>query len=166
LETVVAFTLPPNSLDRELVFEFFWKFSAFECALKRKQFLRADRYGNAMADWGQFGREIQGEFTKVSVPGFAKAAEQLRELSPHRQVVRNKRMGWEPIRQNGQSDAEHTLDLMRTVRNNLFHGGKYPDGPIEEISRNRDILQAALTILEGCRELHAGVKRLLEDEAA
>jgi len=82
----------------------------FECALKREGFLRADRYNNAaLADWGRFGREIQGEFTKVSVPGFTKATEPLRKLSPRRQVVRDGRIGWEPIRQNGQSDAEYTL---------------------------------------------------------
>ncbi len=162
----MAFTLPPNALDRELVFEFFWKFSVFESALKREGFLRTDRHSNAaLADWGRFGREIQGEFTRVSVPGFTKATEQLRKLSPRRQVVRDGRIGWDPIQQNGQSDAEYTLQLMRTVRNNLFHGGKYPDGPIEEIARNRDILRAALTILNGCYEIHGGVRRRI-DEAA
>ena len=57
------------------------------------------------------------------------------------------------------------LRLLKTARNNLFHGGKYPDGPIEEVARDRDVLCAALAILDGLYELHDGVKRWI-DEAA
>jgi hypothetical protein len=91
---------------------------------------------------------------------------QLRRLSPRRQVVRDGRVRWEDIAQHGASDAEYTLRLLKTVRNNLFHGGKYPDGPIDEIARNREILRAALTILDGCYELHAGVRRRIDEAAS
>lgn len=57
------------------------------------------------------------------------------------------------------------LLLLRTVRNNLFHGGKYPDGPVDEIPRNKAILGAALAVLEGCFELHPGVARRIEEAA-
>ena len=73
--------LPPQALDRDLVLEFFWKFSVFECALKREGFLRAGRNNAAKPDWDRFGREVQGRFAQVSFPGFKEAVDELRRLS-------------------------------------------------------------------------------------
>ena len=162
----MTFNLPPDELDRDLVLGFFWKFSVFECALKREGFLRPGPKNGAEPNWDRFGKEVQGRFSQVSIPGFADAVGNFRKLSPQRQVVRDGHLGWEPIRQKaGQADEEYILRLLRTVRNNLFHGGKYPDGSIAEVARDRDILRAALKILDGCYEIHAGVKRWI-DEAA
>ncbi|MDP2682825.1 MAG: hypothetical protein Q8P28_08490 [Deltaproteobacteria bacterium] len=162
----MTFRLPPQALDRDLVLDFFWKFSVFECALKREGFLRAGRNNAAEPDWDRFGREVQGRFAQVSAPGFKEAVDELRRLSPRRQVVRDGQLGWDPVaRQEGESDEAFTLRLLKTSRNNLFHGGKYPDGPIGEIARDRNILRAALTTLDGCYEIHAGVRRWI-DEAA
>jgi hypothetical protein len=146
--------------------DFFWKFSVFECALKREGFLRASRGNGAEADWTAFGQKIQGKFGEVTIPGFNEAVDKLCHLSPRRQIVRDGHLGWEPVtRQAKESDEAHTLRLLKTSRNNLFHGGKYPDGPIHEVARDRDILRAGLTILDGCYQLHAGVKTRI-DEAA
>jgi hypothetical protein len=162
----MTFRLPPHALDRDLVLDFFWKFSVFECALKREGFLRTGRNSQAEPDWDRFGREIPGRFARVSLPGFTEAVEKLTQLSPRRQVVRDGRLGWEPIvRKDEDSDEEHVLRLLRTARNNLFHGGKYPDGPVDEIARDRDILRSVDAILEGCYEIHDGVKKHI-DEAA
>jgi hypothetical protein len=162
----MAFDLPPHALDRDLVLNFFWRFSVFECALKREGFVKAGSRDAAEPDWEHFARAITGRFAKVSVPGFSDAREQLRQLAPRRQVVRDGRLGWEPITEKDQeSDESFTLRLMKTARNNLCHGGKYPDGPIEEIARNRSILRAALTILDGCYEIHAGVRQWIEQAA-
>lgn len=158
--------LPPHSLDSDLVFNFFWKFSVFECALKREGFLKSGRKNAAEPDWDSFGREVQGQFAQVSVSGFKDAVDELISLSPQRQVVCNGQLGWDAVlRQKDDSEEVFLLRLLKVSRNNLFHGGKYPDGAITEIAHNRKILLAALTILEGCYELHAGVK-LRIDEAA
>jgi hypothetical protein len=47
------------------------------------------------------------------------------------------------------------LRLVRTVRNNLFHGGKYPypDEPINQPARDRKVLSASLTVMEECLRL-------------
>lgn len=160
----MTFRLSPQALDRDLVLDFFWKFSVFECALKREGFLRTGRNKGAEADWDCFGREVQGRFSQVSTPGFGEAVDKLKQLSPRRQVVRNGHLGWDPIvRQAGESNEAYILRLLRTSRNNLFHGGKYPDGPIEEVARDREVLHAALVILDGCYELHAGVRRWIDE---
>jgi hypothetical protein len=63
----------------------------------------------------------------------------------------------------GESEEAYVLRLLKTARNNLFHSGKYPDGPIAEVARDRDILHTALTILDGCYELHDGVKGWIDE---
>jgi len=148
----------PDPLDRDLVLDFFWKFSVFECALKRERFLRAGRNDAAEPDWSSFGRSITGRFRDVAVSGFTVAIETLEAASPQRQVVREGRLTWEAVkRQPGDSREQFVLRLAQTARNNLFHGGKYPDDRVEEVARDKAILRAALKVLEGCYELHPGV---------
>jgi hypothetical protein len=62
----------------------------------------------------------------------------------------NGELAWECVEQRAdESDAAYMLHLLKTARNNLFHGGKYPDGPIFEIAWNREILRATLVVLDG-----------------
>lgn len=46
----MAYDATPDWLDRNLVLDFFWKFSVFECALKREGFLQMSRDGSAKPD--------------------------------------------------------------------------------------------------------------------
>jgi hypothetical protein len=159
------FPLPPDALDRNLVFNFFWTFSAFDCALKRGGFLTDKDY--AEADWIKFGSEIACKFSKVNSLGFQDAVKTINLLSPRRQMNIGGRLAWQPVTRKAQeSDAAYTLKLLKTVRNNLFHGGKYPDGPRFQIARDREILRAALIILDGCYGLHPRIKLLIDDVAA
>jgi hypothetical protein len=154
-----------EGVDRNLIFEFFCKFSKFECALKRADFFeKVNNGGPAIPDWERFGDEIKGKFDTVSVKGFKEAVARLQQLAPQRQAVLRGRIRWSPVKRVG-SDEQYTLQLLKTARNNLFHGGKYQDGPIHEIARDREILRAGVTILDGCYELHAVVKRWIDKAA-
>jgi hypothetical protein len=46
---------------------------------------------------------------------------------------------------------------MGTVRNSLFHGGKYPYpfGPVVDVARNRQLLESSIAVLEHF-DLHSG----------
>lgn len=166
VEVFMEYVSPPDDLNRELVFDFFWKFSVFEYALKRTHCLRAGRNSAAEADWDKFAAKIRGSFGNVTTPGFTEAVDGLRRLSPKRQVVVKCKLDWQDITQgDGEADEAYIIRLLRQVRNNLFHGGKYPNGPIEEVARNTKILSAAMTVLDGCYELHRPVQAWI-DEAA
>ncbi len=159
------FPMPPDALDKDLVFEFFWKFSVFECALKREGYLKKGK-GAAEPDWDEFGKFIHGKARMIG-KDFLEAALELRKLSPRKQVNESQRLGWKALAQSdGESDEAYTIRLLTTVRNNLFHGGKYPDGPEFEVARDRKIIRAALAILDGCYELHPGIKGMIEEAAA
>jgi hypothetical protein len=162
----MPYDAPPDWLDRELVLGFFWKFSVFECALKREGFLRLGQNDAAQPDWNGFAEAIRGRFGEVRAEEFQDAVRTLKDASPRRQVVRDGRLGWESIQpRDAEPEEKFVLRLVRTARNNLFHGGKYPDGPIDEVARDKAILRASLGVLEGCYELHPGVARWIWEAA-
>lgn len=152
----MPYGLPPGELDKEVV---------FECALKREGFLRTDGQA-AEPDWRRFGKSIQGRFQEVRLIDFRDAVRTLVKQSPRKQIVRDGMLRWKDIqRTKRESEEEFVLHLVKTVRNNLFHGGKYPDGPIAEVARDKRILVAALKVLDGCRELHPGIARWAQEAA-
>ncbi len=68
---------------------------------------------------------------------------------------------WENLeRREGQTDIGWLLVIVRTVRNNLFHGGKYPvpSGHIREPARDPKLLNCGLTVLETCLIWERNVK--------
>jgi len=144
-----------DGVDRELVFDFFWKFSLLERSLKKEGFLRAGRDQAAGVDWSKFGKKVSRRFQQVPTAGFHEAVELLKRLSPKRQIVNdNQELDWELIeRHSDNTDEEFVLKLLRTVRNNLFHGGKYPAGLMEELARDQEIMRAASTVLDGILSL-------------
>ena len=157
MKIVVAYTDASDLLDRSLLFDFFWKFSVFECALKRGGFLKSGNSDAAEPDWNKFGEAIRGRFSEISTDDFAEAVLALKELSPHKQVVISGQLNWRKIcPKTDKCEEEFVLQLLRVVRNNLFHGGKYPDGPVKEVAHDKKILRAALSVLEGCIKLYPG----------
>lgn len=162
-----TYGLPADVLNRDLVLNFFWRFSVFECALKREGFLRTGRNDSAQPDWDAFAQSIAGRFRELKREEFHDAVRAVLEFSPRRQVVRDGRLAWKEIRPaEGESTEKFVLRLVRAVRNNLFHGGKYPDpdGPVYEVARDKAILEAALAVLDGCYELHPKVALVADEQ--
>lgn len=161
----MSYEEPPESLARDLVLSFFWRFSVFECALKREGFLQAGRGQGAQPDWTSFAEHVDGRFEEINRPAFHAAVVELKKHSPKRQVVEDGKLRWREIHQaEGESHESYVLRLLKTTRNNLFHGGKYPDGSVQEVAADRAILRAALEVLEGCYELHPRIARTAEED--
>ena len=154
----MGYDASPDALDRDLVFDFFWHFSVFECALEREGYLKAGRGDYAQADWKAFAETIHGRFEVPCGDPLQEAINVLRGRPPRRQIVRDGRLAWGAV-ERSSSFERYVLTLVKTTRNNLFHGGKYPDGDIAEVERDRTLLQAALKVLERCYELHPGLAR-------
>lgn len=158
----------PTGDDGALVMEFFVFFSRFEFALKRAHFVKKDRFGNASPDWDAFACDLNKRNAECPDEDFAKAKKFLIDHPPQRQVYTdqggNKDWKWGPNKKrDNESEWQHLLRLVRDVRNNLFHGGKFPDGPVDGTERNCQLLRACLAILEQCRLLDDGVKRSFEE---
>ena len=132
----------------------------FECALKREGFLRKGRRDAAQPNWDRFSTVIEGRFKEIDSPVFRAAITELKAHSPRQQVVCDEKLAWRKLqRRLDESEESFVLRLLRTARNNLFHGGKYPGTRIDEIAANREVLRAGLRVLKACFELHPGVAK-------
>jgi hypothetical protein len=163
----MAFPPRPKLPDEGLVFDFFWTFSTIECAMKHAGIFKVREGSDAIeADWERFAAELVNHGTERS-QNFLKAARGLQRFRVQRfQLVEN-RPEWKPFERGRMGEVEFTLHLLRLVRNNLFHGGKYEFGaPADQVERDTAIIRAALSVLDQCFEHHPRVKVEVEQVAA
>jgi hypothetical protein len=153
-------------LDRDLVLRFFAVFSRFEYSLKRSGFLK--RGEKAEPNWDTYANSLRGCFGGVQDQAFRDAVSFLMKEPPRTQVVRASDLDWkDTVQGKGEFHERFVLRLVSTVRNNLFHGGKYPAplGPMDDVARNRRLLEAGITVLTQCLELNVSVRSTFEEVA-
>lgn len=132
----------PDDLKR-LAFEFFYRFSRFDFALKEAGFLRSKKDGvQADADWHGFIERYSGGYRLTP------AAETLVNAKPQRQIVRAGELNFGDVTfEPGTSDLERVVRLVQTVRNNLFHGGKHGSDYWDHPERRRPLLSITIDVL-------------------
>ena len=137
--------------DRELVFKFFTVFSLFEYALKRAGFLATGRNDEAQPNWENFANAIHPQFAAITTPTLVTAVNYMLNQPVMRQVVQNNSAVFiQRQRPQGMNDTAWLSILIRGVRNNLFHGGKFRyDRP-----RDPELISCSLLILETWAQLH------------
>jgi len=158
--------------DRELLLEFFLTFSRFEYALKvSNYFIRPRTGGNdpsrppeAKPDWESFAVSLRGTFRTDTNAELGRASEYILDSPPWKQVITHDSIAWEtPVRPDYESDIEFLLRMVRCVRNNLFHGGKYDIEVHEDTKRTELLLKSSLTILNQCLVLAPRVKQFFDE---
>jgi len=137
-----------NAIDAELTnlaFDFFFRFSRFEFALKENGYLMSHEPGtNAEPGWGEFVAKHSSKY-KCCVNAL-----QLLASPPEKQVVANgEALSWRTVGLDDcRSDLEKTVRLLKTVRNNLFHGGKHGSDDWDNPNRTRQVIGASSAVLE------------------
>lgn len=132
---------------------FFVLFSRFEYALKRNNYVQAvGRRGEVKADWDCFANDLGQEFL-----------EQMRQESavkvlicdpPKKQILENGQLKWSE-KASKITSVQELFGAICLARNNLFHGGKYPEGEEDDTSRANDLLKDAMFILnEALSRMH------------
>jgi len=131
--------------DDELVLDFFVDFSRFECALKRAGFVKPGSSGSASPDWNRFAAMLSAKLSLITDAEFTHAKRFLLLEPPRKQMfVAPRSMRWDAnSKRSGESETQYLLRLVRDVRNNLFHGGKYPDGVTTD---DGDLSSAAIAV--------------------
>jgi hypothetical protein len=139
----------------ERVCSFFLYFARFEYALKRTGYCQLKNTGEVRGvDWTKYARSLEGKFEAVTSCQFLAAVEYLLKHPPRKQVLVAGQLAWKCTTRNGaRSEEGWILDLVRITRNNLFHGGKYTDGPVDEPARNEKLMESCLVVLEECLQL-------------
>ena len=134
----------------QLAFEFFYGFSRFEFCLKENGFLGNDKPGNAAEPgWIAFVERYSGTYTLSPEAGDLLAA------PPSKQVVGESRaLEWRGLRfGEGESDLAKVVRVVKTVRNNLFHGGKHGDAGWDNPERTRALITNSQAVLGTLVEL-------------
>jgi hypothetical protein len=153
-----------DSDDRRLAWEFFVFFSRFEYALKRTPRYLAGGSSGAQPNWDRFGSDHDSSFRAAANESSTAAIEYFRRQPPRKQVKDASRLAWsEPQSFAGGPELVWLLLAVRTVRNNLFHGGKFPLVRITDPSRDAQLLQCAIAILSLCLRLDDEVRRHFEE---
>lgn len=151
------------NIDPELVVNFFLFFSRFEYALKR-----ISRYANGnekkvIANWELFASDYNDVFQQNINPELNEAINYLLENPPQKQILIDGRLDWKPLTFGSNQQLTKVIHCIKTIRNNLFHGGKFPSGPQDEPARNPTLLKYALLILAEILDLSESLKEEFED---
>jgi hypothetical protein len=150
-----------NSKCRILVYDFFIAFSRFECALKNSIRFANVRYNKVEANWELFTSSFDQDFDRSYSNELNDAVSYIIENPPKIQKLQVDRLVWE----DNIIDENTVLTTIlgrhiRTIRNNLFHGGKFNGEHEPDISRNYLLLNSAMIILEEWLRINSDIKDL------
>ena len=147
----------------ELACEFLATFSRMEYALKSTGYAIGDDK-KVNPDWDKFANEIDEAFERITEPELVEAKKYLLSNPPRKQTLAGHKITFiDQTIDVKQRTSQQLLLMVRTVRNNLFHGGKYlPEGE-HEPGRNKLLVKHALTILLACSKLNDEVRSSFED---
>lgn len=133
--------------NSHVIYNFFITFSIFEFSLKELGFRLSTRFGDVEGvkpDWNRFARETLADFNYLVDDKLKNAVSYLANNPPKHQILSQGCLEWvNTPKSAGENDSQYLLRLIKTVRNNLFHGGKYPYDPI----RDTILLDNSLVIL-------------------
>jgi hypothetical protein len=139
--------------------DFLGVFARSEYALKAAGFARGDER-QAEADWDAFAQAIADDFDLSKNHNLRAAVDYLLTKPPKKQVLKNKSLQFfDAPPDKNQRRAQQVLLMVRRVRNNLFHGGKFLPVPTGDPDRDKLLIQHSLTVLRTCISLHNGVSR-------
>jgi hypothetical protein len=141
--------------DTDLIFDFFVVFSRFEFALKRSGYFKGNE-DRVDPDWDQFCSKVHNKFNKAVSPEFERACEYYTTKPPKKQIIRNGKVVWKDNMQGtGESEFRWIIRSIKTVRNNLFHGAKFPFS----LTRDTELLSFGLVLLHECMKYDPHVEK-------
>lgn len=163
-------------VDRELLLEFFLTFSRFEYALKDSGLFKAPNNNaiksfkekgilpEAEPDWNSFAISLQDVFRTDRTEALKQACEYIWDSPPMKQVIIiNDGIAWKtPLRPDSVQELVFLLRVVKCIRNNLFHGGKYNIEVHEDTKRTEMLLRSSLVILEECLSLATQVRQAFD----
>jgi hypothetical protein len=148
------FTQILDQLDAEnaLVVNYFAGFTRFEFALINSGIITKPTELNQhhpTADWIAFAEKIEPHFNFHRTQELTSAVANLEAKPPNRLSRVNGALQWV---HNDDADPKTRLGKLavhvKTIRNNLFHEGKYPNTPTKPAERDADLLKSGIVMLE------------------
>lgn len=149
---------------KDLAWAFFAFYSRFEYALKRTpRYLLCGDAAKAEAGWGKFAKYCDQKEGAVEQLQQTDAWRYLNSSPPRKQKCDASGLVWsEPIwKKEEELPFKWVCDCLRVVRNNFFHGGKFPMTPISEPTRNSDLLYHGILLLQFLADQDVSVREFV-----
>lgn len=135
--------------NRDEIVKFFFYFSRFEYALKREKYIQNFKY--IKPDWDRFFKENK---TQIEVILKDQDLTYLLGHPPKKQIMtKDNDLGWENLSLTDSDLPDSIKKVLTTIRNNLFHGGKFPTGPESDVTRNKKLIEDALKVLNSLSQI-------------
>ena len=141
----------------KLIYTFHKKFSRFEYALKQAGYVRVSK-GNdaAQVDWKTYENNTEYEMD-ADEQEFLKNA-------PQREIFKSGALSWEDLKfGKTASDIKKLVLVLKTVRNNLFHGAQGSHGGWADEAKGRFLLEKAIHCLDKLSNSNTELKKYFED---
>lgn len=144
--------------NTEFVADFLVVFARFEYALKRAGYRRTEN-GKADPNWDKFAEGNGDRFDREHV-NQTEEVKYLLNRPPRKEWVEGGKVFFSDRKKYGDEKEGFgkLIDIVKGVRNNLFHGGKFEGRNGEEPGRNAKLIESALWVLERALELDEKVK--------
>lgn len=98
-------------------------YSRFEFTLIQENIIYRNDVGVASANWKKYAQRIKANFDRNFSDDIKNACDYFATEPPKEKIMDN----WQQIQfQTTTSECEKVIRYVKTVRNNLFHGSKYP----------------------------------------
>lgn len=144
-----------NNLDN-LCYEFFREFSRYEYCLKASGLHH--KIKDAKADWDEYAKQVSETINNTTDPELIAAITYFKEHPPKKQIIKEGSLVWDDSLPQEKDLAKFIFLLIRRVRNNLFHGGKFNEKWFEP-ERSETLLQHGIVILRRCGAEHSEVRK-------
>ena len=127
-----------------VAFDFFFWFSRFEFALKENGYLKSLTIGNAAEPgWDVFVAKWHANFKPSN------ESNALMAMNPKSQIVGTNGLTWKDVGMTDcKSDLGKVVRLLKTVRNNLFHGGKHGADAWDDPTKTELLLSSGKLLLD------------------
>lgn len=145
----------------EIVFEFMLAFSRFEYSLKRAKFLKKQE--TAEVDWNAVKNEFENNASKETKNKILSSDAYIWVNPPKKQIVENSALSWKQAQKRSGSIRE-AIEALQRIRNNLFHGGKWPSGPEYSPERDLKLISCGLQILYDLVDIDADVRNFFFED--
>jgi hypothetical protein len=139
-------------VEPHLAFEFIAAFSRVEYAFKAMGWIRERnrRFPIVEADWDQMVDVIKADFEANSNDVLMEATSYLVLNPPRVQCVTFGKLDWRPlVFKDGDVPLMRLVKCVKTVRNNLLHGGKYGPDDQFQFDRSTRLVASSLAVIDG-----------------
>lgn len=127
-------------------FSFFILYSRFEYALKRSGYLQTHKT-NLFIDLDRASNELASNCDS-QIKKLRETELKIFNAPPKKQINVDNTFEWADSDTSSMSETRRALHLASSVRNNLFHGGKWPHNPSYDLARDKQLIEDATKIIE------------------